>query len=162
MNVALSIGGAAPIAAAGLHDLAEALSRVALLALSLIGVAALLWLARGYLLARAPVATSTTWACAALPLTPRMQYTASSYAAPLLDSFHPLEGVQVDARAAGFHSHPIDLVLDGLVFPVWRRIGMLAHEARLLQAGRLRWYLLYVILTVLALLVYLDRTPGAR
>jgi hypothetical protein len=53
-------------------------------------------------------------------------------------------------------------VLDGLVFPVWRRIGVLAHEARLLQAGRLRWYLLYVILTVLALLVYLDRTLGAR
>src|SRR6185437_14430382 len=53
----------------------------------------------------------TTWACAARPLTPRMQYTASSYAAPLLDSFHPLEGVRVDASAAAFHSHPIDLVL---------------------------------------------------
>jgi len=162
MGVALSLGGGAPIAAAGLVDLATAPSRVTLLALGLIGGVALLWVARAYLLARAPVATSTTWACAARPLTPRMQYTASSYAAPLLDSFHPLEGVRVDASAAAFHSHPIDLVLDGLVFPVWRRIGMLAHEVRLLQAGRLRWYLLYVILTVLALLVYLDRAPGAR
>ena len=38
----------------------------------------------------------------------------------------------------------------------------LTPEARLFQAGRLRWYLLYVILTVLALLLYVGRTPGAR
>jgi hypothetical protein len=91
-----------------------------------------------------------------------MQYTASSYAAPLLETFHPVEGVRVERSPSRFHSHPIDLVLDGLVFPVWRRIGELAHEVRLLQAGRLRWYLLYVILTVLALLIYLGRTPSAR
>jgi hypothetical protein len=38
----------------------------------------------------------------------------------------------------------------------------MALEARLLQAGRLRWYLLYVILTVLALLLYVGRMPGVQ
>jgi hypothetical protein len=91
-----------------------------------------------------------------------MQYTASSYAAPLLNSFRSLSGVREHADATGFHSHPIDLVLDGVVSPAWRQVSRMAREARLLQAGRLRWYLLYVILTVLALLLYMGHTPGVR
>jgi hypothetical protein len=91
-----------------------------------------------------------------------MQYTASSYAAPLLTALRPLSGVREHSDATGFHSHPLDLVLDGLAAPAWRQVGRMAREARLLQAGRLRWYLLYVILTVLALLLYMGRTPGGR
>jgi len=162
VDVARSVAGGGPIVATGLVELGAALDSIALLALALIALSALLWLVRGYFLARRPFAGSATWAGAGLPATARMQYTASSYAAPLLDAFRPIAGVRVEANVAAFHSHPIDLVLDGLVFPVWRRIGRFAREARLLQAGRLRWYLLYVILTVLALLLYLDRTPGAR
>jgi hypothetical protein len=91
-----------------------------------------------------------------------MQYTASSFAAPILRVFGPVAGVRAQADAGGFHSHPIDLLLDGVVFPAWRRVGRLALEARLVQAGRLRWYLLYVILTVLALLLYVGGMPGAQ
>ena len=162
VDVARSITGGGPIAAAGLVELGAALNWIVLLALALIALSTLLWLARGYFLARLPFADSATWACAGLPVTARMQYTASSYAAPLLEAFRPVAGVRMEANVAGFHTHPIDLVLDGLVFPVWRRIGRIAREARLLQTGRLRWYLLYVILTVLALLLYLGRAPGAR
>jgi hydrogenase-4 component B len=162
MDVGMSIARGASIADAGLAALGASLPRVALLALTLLGLSALLWLVRGYLLARSGVATSVTWAGAGAPLTARMQYTASSYAAPLLGAFGAVAGVRVRAAAPGFHSEPIDLVLDGTVFPVWRRLARLAHEARLLQAGRLRWYLLYVILTVLALLLYLGHTAAAR
>jgi NADH:ubiquinone oxidoreductase subunit 5 (subunit L)/multisubunit Na+/H+ antiporter MnhA subunit len=161
MDIGASIAGA-PVATAGLAELGTSLMRVSYLALALIGLAALLWLVRGYLVARSPVATSVTWACAGAPLTVRMQYTASSYAAPLLGAFRPIAGVPAHANATAFHSQPIDLVLDGVVVPVWRRIGRIAREARLLQAGRLRWYLLYVILTLLALLLYLGRTPAVR
>jgi hypothetical protein len=69
--------------------------------------------------------------------------------------------VRRHADASGFRSHPSDLVLDGMVSPAWRQVGRIAREARLLQAGRLRWYLLYVILTVLALLLYVGRSAGA-
>ena len=162
LNVGISIAGGAPVADPALAALGASLPRVALLALAVIGLSALLWLARRYVQARSVVGWSATWACGGAPPTPRMQYTASSYAAPLLGAFGPVAGVRTRADATAFHSHPIDLVLDGMVFPLWRRIGRIAQEARLLQAGRLRWYLLYVILTVLALLLYLGRTPGTR
>jgi len=161
-NVALGLAGTTAVTGPGLAELGASLPSVSLLALAVIGLSALLWLVRGRLLARSVVDTAATWACAGAPLTARMQYTASSYAAPLLSAFQPVAGVGVHLDATAFHSHPIDLVLDGIVFPVWRRIGRVAREARLLQAGRLRWYLLYVILTLLALLLYLGGTGGAR
>jgi hydrogenase-4 component B len=159
--VARSIAGAA-LPGAELASLVGALPGITVMAVGLIAVCALLWLIRIRLLAGTPVATADTWACAGAPLTARMQYTASSYAAPLLGGFGPLAGVSAHADADGFYSHPIDLVLDAMVLPAWRRVGRMAHGARLLQAGRLRWYLLYVILTVVALLWYVSRTPGTQ
>jgi hypothetical protein len=162
LAVGISVAGGAPVADPRLSAVTAALPGVILVAFALTALCALLWLVRGVLLARSPAATSDTWACAGAPLTVRMQYTASSYAAPLLGALRSLAGVRTHADPSGFHSQPIDLVLDGVVSPAWRRIGRMAQEARLLQAGRLRWYLLYVILTVLALLLYIGRTPAAR
>ena len=54
------------------------------------------------------------------------------------------------------------LVLDGVLSPVWQQDRRLAREALLFQAGRLRWFLLYLILPVLALSLYVGLTPGAR
>jgi len=161
-DIALGLAGAVEVTGPWPAELVAALPLVSLLALGLIGLAVLLWLARGRALARSAVETAPTWACAGAALTPRMQYTASSYAAPLLSAFQPAAGVAVQLDATAFHTHPIDLVLDGVVFPAWRRIGRAAREARLLQAGRLRWYLVYVILTLLALLIYLGGARGAR
>jgi hydrogenase-4 component B len=159
--VGMSVAAGAPLPAVELADLGTALSSVALVALALTLLCALLWLICGQLLARVSAVTAGTWACAGAPLTARMQYTASSYAAPLLGAFGSLAGVRAHRDASGFHSHPIDLVLDGAVSPMWRRVGRMAQEARLLQAGRLRWYLLYVILTLLALLLYVVHSPRA-
>jgi NADH:ubiquinone oxidoreductase subunit 5 (subunit L)/multisubunit Na+/H+ antiporter MnhA subunit len=161
-SIALGLAGAAQIAVPWPAELVASLPLVSLLGLGLIGLSVLLWLARERALARASVEAAPTWACAGTPPTARMQYTASSYAAPLLGAFRTVAGVGVHPSAAAFHTHPIDLVLDGVVFPVWRRIGRVAREARLLQAGRLRWYLLYVIVTLAALLLYLGGTRGAR
>jgi hydrogenase-4 component B len=161
VGVAASVAGAA-LPGAELANLGAALPGITLLAVGLMALCALLWLARVHLVARAPKATADTWACAGAPVTARMQYTASSYAAPLLSGFGPLAGVSGHTDADGFYSRPIDLVLDGMVLPAWRRVGRIAHSARLLQAGRLRWYLLYVILTVVALLWYVSNMPGTQ
>jgi hydrogenase-4 component B len=162
LAVGMSVAPGAAMPGAELADLGAALSRVALMALAFAALCALLWLVRGRRMTRLPVASAGTWACAGAPPTPRMQYTASSYAAPLLGAFRPLAGIRTHANGAGFHTHPIDLVLDAVVLPAWRRLGRVAQEARLLQAGRLRWYLLYVILTLLALLLYVAHTPESQ
>jgi hydrogenase-4 component B len=160
--VATSVVANGAMPAADLAALGAALPVVALVAVGLILLGGVLWLACRLRLADVPEVTGGTWACAGAPLTPRMQYTASSYAAPLLNAYGPLTGVREHLDVTGWHSHPIDLVLDGVVSPGWQQVRRLAREARLFQAGRLRWYLLYVILTVLALLLYVGRTPAAR
>lgn len=110
-----------------------------------------------------PVRLSQTWTCGYAAVTPRMQYTASSFAAPLLDLFGRLSGVRVHKGASVFHAETVDLVLDRAVSPSWAVIVRLALRLRPLQQGRLSRYLVYVIGTVVALLTYLVvRTGGAQ
>ncbi|MBE3074403.1 MAG: hypothetical protein IMZ75_05585 [Actinobacteria bacterium] len=88
-----------------------------------------------------------------------MQYTASSFAAPLLSVFGPLTGVQEHRGATVFHSTPRDLILDGVVAPLWARVQRSALRLRPIQHGRLHLYLLYVVAAVLAYLTYLVVAP---
>ena len=162
LTVAASVAARSAMPVPELVELGAALQSVTLVALTLVLLCGLLWLLRDRRLGRVPVTTSSTWACAGAPLTARMQYSASSYADPLLGALRALAGVRRHSDALGFRSEPMDPVLDGVVSSGWRQVGRISREARLLQAGRLRWYLLYVILTVLALLIYIERTPGIR
>ena len=102
------------------------------------------------------VRLSTTWGCAGPAVTPRMQYTASSFAALLLACFGPLSGVRESRTNVGFQSHAIDPVQDGFILPTWRRLGRSSAQLRAMQGGRLRWYLLCVVLTLLILLFSLP------
>jgi hydrogenase-4 component B len=95
------------------------------------------------------------WGCAGTGSTPRMQYTASSYAAFLLGTFGPLSGAHVSRAADTFHSSAADPVQDGVVLPAWRLLEATSLRLRSMQGGRLRWYLLSVILTLLGLLLHL-------
>jgi hydrogenase-4 component B len=105
---------------------------------------------------------ATTWGCGAAALSPRAQYTASSFAAPLLAAFGPVAGLREHREPGVFHSHPMDPVQDAAVLPAWRALGRASTRLREMQGGRLRWYLASVILTLLALLSYMAitrRTP---
>ena len=88
-----------------------------------------------------------------------MQYTASSFAAPLLSVFGPLTGVQEHRGATVFHSTPHDLVLDRVVSPLWARVRRSALRLRPIQDGRLHFYLLYVVAAVVVCLTYLVVAP---
>jgi hypothetical protein len=89
-----------------------------------------------------------------------MQYSASSYAAPLLAPFAPLAGVREVREPAAFHTHSIDPVQDGVVLPAWRALGRLTRRMKVWQGARIRWYLLLVISTLLVLLYHLTRWKG--
>jgi len=85
-----------------------------------------------------------------------MQYTASSYASPLLAAFGPVSGIRQVRTQASFHTRAIEPVLDLLGRPLWSRVVAAAVRLRPLQAGTMRWYLLYAILCLLGLLLYLQ------
>jgi hydrogenase-4 component B len=104
-----------------------------------------------------------TWGCGFDTATPRMQYTASSFATPLLSMFGFLAGVRTERAAAGppsLRTEPTDLVLDDVALPLWHRLRRAALRLRPMQQGRLHLYLLYVFAAVLVLLGYLTFGPG--
>lgn len=102
-----------------------------------------------------------TWDCGYVAPTPRMQYTASSFAdglvgvlsavlrprthRPTIEGLHP--------APASFDVHVDDTVLQRLILPAFRRTGAALMRLRALQGGRVQLYVLYIFLTAFALLV---------
>ena len=73
---------------------------ITLLGAGLLALIAGLVVVRRWLPVRGTMRLAPTWGCASPALTPRMQYTASSYAALLLAAYGPMSGVR-DSRTAG-------------------------------------------------------------
>ena len=129
------------------------ISATALLTLALLAVT---WLGRSALLRRRSVRVEETWACGYPLGTSRMQYTASSFAAPLLSTFGRASGVVEHRTADALHTEPVDLVLDRSAIPVWHRVRRAAMHLRPIQQGRLYAYLMYVMAALVVLLAYLS------
>jgi len=147
---------AAELAAPVTHG-ARLISVTAALLAGLIGLVAVLRLRA---VRRAGTATSETWACGYEAPTARMQYSASSFAAPLVGLFGPLAGVAVHRTANAFATHPANLVLDRLLTPVWRGVRGASGRLRPIRKGRLQLYLLFIVATVSLLLVYVAASGG--
>jgi NADH:ubiquinone oxidoreductase subunit 5 (subunit L)/multisubunit Na+/H+ antiporter MnhA subunit len=133
--------------------------RLSVGSLGAVALGLLIWVAASRAVRRQ--ARTSTWSCGYAPLTARMQYTASSFASPLLTSFRALVPVRQERGPATFHLTPLDPVLDVIGDWLWRGTRGAASHLRFLQTGRLRWYLLYLIVTLLLLLTYL-RVIGVR
>lgn len=146
-------------AAAAWAEVSPAAQSVAVFATGLLLVVVVIWAGRRFVLRRRSVRLDATWSCGYGATTSRMQYTASSFAAPLLSVFGPLTGVQEHRGATVFHSMPRDLILDRVVAPLWARVRRSALRLRPIQDGRLHFYLLYVVAAVLAFLTYLVVAP---
>ncbi len=100
-------------------------------------------------------ATSETWGCGFARPTARMQYTSSSFAAPLVAAFRSVAGVHTHRSACAFETHAGDPVLDGFALPAWSRIRAVARWFHPLQRGTLSRSIIYVVAAVLVVLVYL-------
>jgi len=119
-------------------------------------------LARRALLRGRPVDTSGTWDCGFVAPTPRMQYTASSFAEPIVALFRAVLRPHADLhrphglfpRSAGVHTHTSDLFVDRLYRPLFRGVAWVAQRLGWLQQGRIQMYVLYIAITVLVLLVW--------
>jgi hydrogenase-4 component B len=142
----------------------SALSALSLIAALLGAGIVLLTLARWCLLRRRVVRRTVTWDCGyALP-TPRMQYTAASFAGPVLDPFlallhacarrTPVEGLFPQRASEDVHFEDpgeaaVRWTVETAVAPL--------RGLRALQRGPVQLYLLYVLITLLLLLVWQVR-----
>jgi hydrogenase-4 component B len=124
-------------------------------AILLIVVVAAGWVALRVLMRGRWRRVSHPWGCGFPQPTPRMQYTAASFAAPVLEPFGRTSGLQVEQTEAAFVTHPRDPWLDGVMVPAWRRASAFVDRVGRLQTGLLHQALLYVFATVVALLCYL-------
>jgi formate hydrogenlyase subunit 3/multisubunit Na+/H+ antiporter MnhD subunit len=154
--------GSVPVDPAAAGDVAESARRLAVFAIVLLGAVAIAALLMRRLRSRVSRRVSDTWGCGYALTTPRMQYTASSFAAPLLDVFGNASGIRSHRGATMFHSEPFDLVLDRAVGPAWAWVRRGAVRLRGLQQGRLRTYLVYAVGTLTLLLAYLVVRGGTR
>jgi len=127
---------------------------ISLLALVLGGITLLVWILRRSA-SRIPAKQEETWACGFPGVTSRMQYPASGFAASLLTAFGPLSGTRIETAPGHFHVATADPVLDRIGHWLWERVRAAATSMRIIQTGRLRWYLLYLISVVVTLLIYL-------
>jgi hydrogenase-4 component B len=100
---------------------------------------------------------AVTWDCGYAAPSPRMQYTASSFADGLVSLFRWALRPEVAAPRLGrvpfppparFESELPDPVLDRLVLPAARGLARASLWFRWLQRGRLHAYVLYVLIAV--------------
>jgi hydrogenase-4 component B len=136
-----------------------AVTRVAVVLLALIGLLALLRLG---LLRGRQVVQAATWGCGYAAPGPRMQYTASSFAEPLLAAFRAVIPGSVHREGprgyfpegARYHEHLGDMAGERLLVPATRRVVRALSRLRVIQQGRLQLYLVYIMVTVVALLTW--------
>ena len=124
-----------------------------------------LMLVRRGLLADRRVDESVTWGCGYAQPTPRMQYTASSFAQPLMDLFRPLLGTRkkvVPPRGyfpveATLKTVTLDISREEMYRPMFRRVNEWLSQLRWLQHGKVQLYVLYIAVTLIVLLVWTFR-----
>ena len=148
-----------PFTSPELPPLANALPLTAFTSSFALGIA-LLWLALSLVRARRSAATTWTWGCGYSAPAPRMQYTASSFAAPLLAPFKVVSGLHEERTPQTFATHAMDQVLERLLVPGWHRLRSASALIRPFQRSRLSTRLFYMEVVLIALLLYL--LLGAR
>jgi hydrogenase-4 component B len=138
-----------------------ALEGVALVAGVLLAVVLALALLRQRLLA-GRVAHGPTWATAYLAPSARMQYTASSFAAPLTTLFRRVLRMQGEPIAlasyfpghARYETRARGVIREPLIEPFFRAVAQAAIRLRWLQHGRIQLYLVNIAATLLVLLIW--------
>jgi hydrogenase-4 component B len=135
--------------------------------LSAVNLGTLLLLAASVALLRARlrrggVVAGPVWGCAYPAPSPRMQYTASSFAQMLVHAFswalrprrHAPAPLDLFPAPAHFHTHVPDPVLDTFILPGMRVSARLLASLRVLQQGHVHAYLLYIFVALLLLLMW--------
>ncbi len=106
-----------------------------------------------------------TWDCGLRGLTPQMEYTATGFSKPIRmifkALFRPRREVQREydyspyfAKTLRFESHIEEAFVTRIYRPLNRAILRSARRLRVLQAGSIQAYLIYIFVTLLLLLLF--------
>lgn len=125
-------------------------------------LAGTLALLRRWALMGREVGATVTWDCGYAKPSASMQYTSSSFAQPLTELFHFLlrtreklsAPTEIFPHAASFATETPDVFRERLFAPMFAGIARAIAPLRWLQHGRLQLYVLYIALTLLALLAW--------
>ena len=109
-----------------------------------------------------PLVRGETWGCGYTAPTARMQYTASSFAQPLTDLFRLVLQTRIRLsppvglfpRRAALHTQTPDTFQERLFRPAFAGIARGLDRLRVLQQGRIQIYVLYIVLTLIAVMVW--------
>ncbi len=126
------------------------------------GFTALLLCVRAALLSKRRVERSVTWDCGYVKPTPRMQYTASSFAQPLLSMFKAILSPHVTREGpsgffppeARYMTHTKDALEWRVIRPAFKALERIFSGVRAFQHGSLQLYVLSIAATLLILLVW--------
>ncbi len=157
-NGAATLSAAAAWAAGPVALAASASAGLLVLFLTLVGY-------RQALLRRRPVGRAVTWDCGYAAPTPRMQYTASSFADPLSRLFGAvlrtrrrlLPPVGLFPESASFASDTPDVSRERLFGPGFARFEAALARLRWLQHGRLNLYILAIVAALVVALAWAAR-----
>ena len=157
----LLAGASAPPAG----DTLAAVNAISLVAVLFGATATVVALGRRWLLRSRDVRAAVTWDCGYSQPTPRMQYTAASFASPVLEPFQgllharsrrtPVTGYFPRHASEELH---FDDPGEGAVRWVAAAVIAPLTRVRALQRGPVQLYLLYILVTLLLLLVWQVRT----
>ncbi|MBI4971773.1 MAG: hydrogenase [Candidatus Omnitrophica bacterium] len=126
-------------------------------------VLSLLILLRFFLIKRYPVRLIGTWACGYELLAPRMQYTASSFAEPILHLFKRVVCFKVHRSEMPLTDFPKELALSSKVVdapehfifsPILVLLKKISRVMLKLQSGYIPQYLFYILFALVALLLW--------
>lgn len=123
---------------------------------------ALLWLAREAIVRKNGSAAAATWGCGYRYPSARMQYTGGSFSLSLALLLRPLLRAKVSTpRPAGFFPAPTKAVMTTPDWPtamwsslLFRPVAAFAETTKSLQHGLVNIYILYILLALMAALVW--------
>lgn len=139
-----------------LHWGQEPLSRIVAVSAALLLLGGILFFTRRFLLRSRKTGETATWGCGYSAPSPRMQYTASSFAQPLTDLFKTF--LRTDRKeeipqgffpkGTSFATETPDLFRRYLFEPTFLFVNYVLSALKWLQQGRVQLYILYIVLTL--------------
>jgi hydrogenase-4 component B len=140
----------------------QILNKITIIAFGFLAIVLVISFIRKKILSAKKVRMDVTWDCGYAKPSARMQYTASSFAGPLLDTFKMILRTKKKIKEikglfpsqGEFESSTPELSRDYIFRPIFQAIYSALDKLRWLQHGNIQLYILYIALTLVILMIW--------